>query len=162
MSFTLVSKGNIILSYQPLSAPEIPQEAGHIPLTFVLVIAKFNGRYVWQFNPERNQWEIPGGGIEPNEHPDATAVRELMEEASQRAKNLECKGFFTIQLEPDKRLELGLLYTGELEELAPLVVNNEASHLHLWDLQEAMDGDVSDISYQMFDFVQRDRPYQAE
>jgi 8-oxo-dGTP pyrophosphatase MutT (NUDIX family) len=162
MSFRLVSKGNKILSYQPLSALAIPPEESHIPLTFVLVIARLNGRYVWQFNPERNQWEIPGGGIEPNEHPDNTAVRELMEEATQTAKNLQCKGYFKIQLGSDNRLELGLLYTGELESLAPLVVNSEADRLHLWDLQEAMEGDVSDISYQMFDFVQRDRPYLAE
>jgi 8-oxo-dGTP pyrophosphatase MutT (NUDIX family) len=162
MNFTLVSKGTKVLSYHPLSAPEIPQELAHIPLTFVLVIAKLEGRYVWQFNPERNQWEIPGGGIEPNEHPDATAVRELMEEASQTAKNLQCKGFFQIRLGKDNHLELGMLYAGELESLAPLVVNNEAERIHLWDLQEAMEGDVSDISYQMFTFLPLDTPYQAE
>jgi 8-oxo-dGTP pyrophosphatase MutT (NUDIX family) len=162
MSINLVSLGNIILNYYPLSSAEIPSSHSHIPLTFVLVIAKLEGRYVWQFNPERNQWEIPGGGIEPNEAPDATAVRELMEEASQTAKNLQCKGFFTIQLASDKRLELGLLYTGDLESLAPLVQNNEADRLHLWDLTEDMEGNVSDLSYQMFDLVLRDTPYQLE
>jgi 8-oxo-dGTP pyrophosphatase MutT (NUDIX family) len=145
-----------------MSKPEVPAEERHIPLTFVLVVAKLNGRHVWQFNPERNQWEIPGGGIEPNENPDDTAVRELFEETSQTAKTMQCKGMFKIQLEPDKRFEFGLLYEAELESLAPLVVNSEASRLHLWDLLEDMDAGVSDISYQMFDFVLRDTPYQLE
>lgn len=162
MTINLLSRGHKLLSYQPLSAPEVPAEDAHIPVTFVMVIAKLNGRSVWQYNPERQQWEIPGGGIEPNEHPDETAKRELMEEASQISKNLVCKGIFKIRLEPDKRLELGYLYAGDLEELAPLVVNNEAERLHLWDLQEALDGGISDVSYQMFDFLPLDKPYQAE
>jgi 8-oxo-dGTP pyrophosphatase MutT (NUDIX family) len=162
MSVNIVLSGHKFLSYHPMSVPQVPSEESHIPLTFVLVIAKLNGRYLWQFNPERNQWEIPGGGIEPNEHPDETAVRELFEEATQKVSKLQCKGLFKIQFKPDKRLEFGLLYEGELESLAPLVVNSEASHLHLWDLQENMEGGVSDISYQMFDFVQRDTPYLAE
>lgn len=162
MNFTLVSRGHKLLTYQPVTAPEVPAEDAHIPLTFVMVIAKLKGRYVWQYNPERQQWEIPGGGIEPNEHPDATAKRELMEEASQTCKNLTCKGIFKIRLEPDKRLELGFLYAGDLEELAPLLVNNEAERLHLWDLQEALEGDVSAISYEMFDFLRLDKPYRAE
>jgi 8-oxo-dGTP pyrophosphatase MutT (NUDIX family) len=162
MSITFNTYGNKIVRYQPMSNPEVPAEEKHIPLTFVLVVAKLNGRYVWQFNPERNQWEIPGGGIEPNEHPDDTAVRELMEEASQRAKTMSCKGMFKMQFEPDKRFEFGLLYEAELESLAPLIINSEADKLHLWDLAEDLDGMVSDISYQMFDFVQRDTPYQLD
>ena len=162
MNFKFNPSGNKILSYQPMATEEIPADDAHIPLTFVLVIIKHQGRYLWQFNPERQQWEIPGGGIEANEHPDDTAKRELMEEASQTAKFLQCKGLFKIELQPDKRLELGLLYAGELEELAPLVINAEADKLHLWDLQEALEGHVSDISYQMFEFVQLDKPYRAE
>lgn len=31
--------------------------------------------------PDRGRWTLPGGGVEPREHPDAAVLRELREEA---------------------------------------------------------------------------------
>lgn len=39
-------------------------------------------------------WEIPGGGGEPNESPDETAVREVLEETGLRVKAVAATGWY--------------------------------------------------------------------
>lgn len=44
-----------------------------------------------------NNWIVPGGGVEPNEEPDETAVREVLEEAGVIGSLGRCLGMFEVR-----------------------------------------------------------------
>jgi 8-oxo-dGTP pyrophosphatase MutT (NUDIX family) len=45
---------------------------------------------------ENSSWIVPGGGLEPNEEPSETAVREVMEEAGVSGRLGVCLGVFEV------------------------------------------------------------------
>lgn len=45
-----------------------------------------------------DNWIVPGGGVEPNEEPSCTAVREVLEEAGVVGTLGRCLGMFEVNL----------------------------------------------------------------
>ena len=43
-----------------------------------------------------DNWIVPGGGVDPDEEPSVTAVREVFEEAGVRGKLGRCLGSFEV------------------------------------------------------------------
>lgn len=101
-----------------------------IPLTFVIVAARYADHWVLIYNQHRNRWEIPGGGILPDEMPLDCARREFYEETSQIAGEMSYRGRFLIRL-PEGPYEYGMLYQTELDDLYPFTVNEETTQLRL-------------------------------
>lgn len=124
-----------------------------IPMTFAICVVKQGDKYLWHYNPEREQWEHAGGGIEEGEHPDDTAVRELMEETGQTATNIRCHGVLKLHFVRDERYKYAVLYSGEIGELAPFTPNNESSHLMLWDEKTPIDEPLSQVSYGVLKYL---------
>jgi 8-oxo-dGTP diphosphatase len=100
-----------------------------IPLTHTIIAARYADHWLLIYNQKRNSWELPGGGIMPDESPMECARRELCEESSQVAGELYYRGRFLIRL--DGRYEYGMLYQTELEDLYPFTVNEETTQLRL-------------------------------
>jgi 8-oxo-dGTP pyrophosphatase MutT (NUDIX family) len=141
-----------LLAFIPGEQPLVPQEDAHVPLTFTVVIVRHQGRILFIYNPERAQWENPGGGIEPGEAVDACAHRELMEESSQVAARLEYRGLFKLRFMRDGSMEYGALYTGELDTLRPFVANAEADQMVLCDTPDELPGTVSWLSLMLLNY----------
>lgn len=57
--------------------------------TRVVVVSKYNGKYVYCRHKQRNTWEIPGGHIETGEDWLTAAKRELYEETGATEVKLE-------------------------------------------------------------------------
>src|SRR5687767_9279725 len=109
--------GDELLEFIPGDAP-FPPDAS-IPITFSVVILRCQGRTLVLYNPERQHWEAPGGGMEAGETPDVCACREVREETGQIVEALAYRGLFKIRLQPDRRLEYGALYSAEIDSLQP-------------------------------------------
>lgn len=124
-----------------------------IPMTFAICVVKQSDKYLLHYNPEREQWEHAGGGIEAGEHPDDTAVRELMEESGQTATNVQCLGVLKLHFVRDGVLEYAVLYSGEIGDLAPFTPNNESSKLMLWDEETPVEEPLSQVSYGVLKFL---------
>lgn len=124
-----------------------------IPLTFTQVIVQHENGYLLLYNPERQQWELPGGAIEPNEAVHECAIREVYEETSQHIENPVYRGMFKVQLFPSERLEYGALYTATLKNINPHIPNAESEKILFWNRGELLDNKMSMLGLKMFDFA---------
>lgn len=145
MSLITTPKGDSLLAFHPGDVLDIPETERAIPLPLALVAAWHQGKTLFIFNQWRNVWELPGGMIEQGETPHEAAARELKEESGQSVANLRYAGWMKFRLKPDDRLELGVLYVGELDTIQPFEANAESAKIMLWDMASPIDGDVSAI-----------------
>lgn len=118
-----------------------------IPITFAQTIVVQDRRTLMIFNAERNQWEIPGGGLEPGESLEDCAVRELWEESSQVAESLHPIGYIRVRLvKHGEREEYGAVYGATIGAVQPFVPSAECSRMMLWDGTAPLDGELGTFS----------------
>lgn len=132
MALLITKNGLEVLNFISCDTPQIPEADRHIPLTWTMVVARHGEGYVSAYNFNRNQWELPSGGIEPGESPEDCARRELQEESSQIAGDLVCKGVFKVHDRVSAETMYVALYYTEIETLQPFVPNNETNRLRIW------------------------------
>jgi 8-oxo-dGTP diphosphatase len=149
MTIAITRHGHEILTFIPCDEPLVPEDDAETPLTFSVVVIEYDGQILLLFNPNRQQWEIPGGGIEDEEHPDDAARREVFEETSQIIHTLQHKGVFKMRLQPDGRYEYGALYTGTIGEISPYTPNDESERILLWTPGDPLDGLLGVLSETM-------------
>lgn len=132
--------GNDIVEFLPPDAALDPA----IPLTFTVVVAAHQDRTVLIFNTDRNQWEAPGGGIEPGETIEDCAIREFMEEACQTAESVDLVGYGRMRFHTrGGAQEYCAMFTATVSELQPFTPSAECAQLLLWDGDESvLDGEL--------------------
>ncbi len=132
MAFLITQNGLEVLDFIYCDTPEVPETDRHIPLSWTMVVAQYGEGYISAYNFNRNQWELPSGGIEPGESPKDCARRELLEESGQIASDLVCKGLFKMRDNTQAKPNYCALYYTEIETLQPFVPNAETNQLRIW------------------------------
>lgn len=92
---------------------QFPETYRDSELKYAVILAKYNGKYVFVKHRERETLEIPGGHREPGENIAQTAERELYEETGAVKYSLQ-------QIFPYKVNEFGMLFYAEITELGEL------------------------------------------
>jgi 8-oxo-dGTP diphosphatase len=93
---------------------------GSVPtskLTYVVMGASFQGKWIFVRHRDRITWEMPAGHIEPGESADQTAVRELYEEAGVVRSTLT--HLCDYRVTANGKSEFGRLYRALVEEMEP-------------------------------------------
>ena len=87
-------------------------------LLFAVIMAKYEGKWVFARHKERTTWEIPGGHRDEAEPINSTASRELFEETG--AKKFKLFPVCVYSVERDGEESYGHLFYSEIEELKEL------------------------------------------
>ncbi|MBZ0301448.1 MAG: NUDIX hydrolase [Anaerolineae bacterium] len=146
--------GDLLVEFRPGVEAVVPDDLAHLKLEFSVVVAKREGRVLLVYNPWRKEWELPAGSIEPGEAPSDAARRELAEESGQRAAALRCIGLLLLHIQRGNRLELGAVYTSQIESLLPFQPNDEAAQMLWWDRQSPVEGHLNEIAAALCELVE--------
>ena len=140
--------GDELLGFFPSDAPFSLPDHPDLPIVFSCVLARYEGKTLFEFHVRRKGWELPTGLIEPGENPAETARRELFEETAQIASSLTFAGMCLLWLKRGV-FELGTMYIAELDTLQPFTANEEVSQIMLWDFAQPVAEYVDDISVEL-------------
>ena len=141
-------QGNTLLEFIPTTEDTA---SAFQPLTGALVVARWGDRYLFVFDRQRRQWEIPGGTIEEGETPRECAAREFKEETNQEAESLHFCGLAKTAAS-DGLTEYTALFSAVLDELLPFQRNDEIERIALWDLTQDI-GEVNPIDRKLVDYA---------
>lgn len=100
-------------------------------LTYSVISAKFEGKWIFVRHNKRTTWEIAGGHIEDGETSFEAAGRELMEETGALKFNLVC--ITTYSVTKERETGWGRLYFADVKELGPIPDNSEIAEIILLD-----------------------------
>ena len=97
--------------YDPLFVPDSK-------LTYSVISARFENRWIFVRHNQRTTFEIAGGHIEKGETSFEAAGRELMEETGALKFNLSCIATYSVK--KDGETGWGRLYLAEVFEIGPI------------------------------------------
>ncbi|NHN54401.1 NUDIX domain-containing protein [Calidifontibacter sp. DB0510] len=115
------------------------------PLAVAVMIATDGERICLVHNKNRDQWELPGGEIEPGESPKEAAVREFAEEAGGSMRDARFVGVRRLRLASGLEVRCAL-FTGAVVATRELVPNAEIAGVAWISIDDASAlGRVSDL-----------------
>ena len=110
--------------YDPLFEPDAI-------LTYSVISAKFENKWIFVRHHKRSTLEIAGGHIEEGESSYEAARRELMEETGAVKFNLLCVATYSVKM--DGKTGYGRLYMAEVFELGPIPDISEIAEVILME-----------------------------
>jgi 8-oxo-dGTP diphosphatase len=137
--------GNELLAIDVVGEDELGSPHPDIALPLSLVVVMHAGRVLMIFNRWRQEWELPGGMIEPLETPRQAAYRELDEETGISAADLRFRARTTFSLKRPDRFEYAAVFSVVLDDLPELRVNAEASGFLWWSPSSQVEEDMSSL-----------------
>ncbi len=100
-------------------------------LTYSVISAKYQGKWIFVRHHKRSTWEIAGGHIEPGETSFEAAGRELMEETGALKFTLVCIATYSVTI--DRETGWGRLYLAIVAEIGPIPDISEIAEAMLSD-----------------------------
>lgn len=122
--FINIFKMTEVKFYDPLFEPDTK-------LTYSVISAKFENRWIFVRHHNRTTFEIAGGHIEKGETSLEAAHRELMEETGALRFNLNCVATYSVKKVGETGY--GRLYLAEVFELGPIPDISEIAEVILLD-----------------------------
>lgn len=100
-------------------------------ITYSVIPARYQGKWLFVRHHARTTWEIAGGHIEEGETSHEAAVRELMEETGAIGFIMECVATYSVT--KDGETGWGRLYLADIDEIGPIPDISEIKEIILLD-----------------------------
>jgi 8-oxo-dGTP diphosphatase len=124
--------GNALTAFLPVAS--VFGAPDDVPMPAALAVVWYDRHLLLVFDRFRQQWELPGGRIDPGETPHQAATRELQEESGLRLPTLALAGYARFRLATPPHDEYAAVYTGHTtarhHDFTP---NQEISAIRWWD-----------------------------
>ena len=111
-----------IITFCPAAQPVLDEK-----IAFAVIVAQFQGKWVFRRQKKRTTWEIPGGHREFGESVTAAAKRELWEETG--AKDFSIEHVCTYSVLRDGEESYGGLFYAQIKTLGGLPPEMEIGEL---------------------------------
>lgn len=109
----------------------VNEDTQNLPITFSVIVSKYQGKWVLCQHKQRSTWEVPGGHIEPGETPEEAARRELYEESGAKEYDLQEVGVYGVKR--DEQEDFGMLYFAQIHSFDTLPRDFEMKRVELFD-----------------------------
>jgi len=96
-------------------------------LTYVIIGARYSGRWIFVFHNRRKGYSLPAGHIDEGEDPDVAARRELAEESGALEFTISCIATYTVV--SGKVAGSGRLYYAEVSEIGEIIDTDEIGNI---------------------------------
>jgi 8-oxo-dGTP diphosphatase len=106
---------------------------GSSPFACSVVVVELADKCCSVFNVSRQQWELPGGSVEPGESAHTTALRELAEETGIRADRASLVARAEFKFGGEATKYLAAIFTVVLYTAPDLVKSDELNSFIWWD-----------------------------
>jgi 8-oxo-dGTP diphosphatase len=108
-----------------------------VKLTYSVIAANYNGRWIFVRHNDRSTWEIAGGHIEDGESPFDAARRELAEETGAQEFDLHCVATYSV--EKDGKKGFGQLFAADVHSMGKIPDASEIAEVQLMgDLPDSL------------------------
>lgn len=94
------------------------ERVDEVLIRFVVIMARFRGRWIFVRHRDRATWEIPGGHVEAGESLDEAARRELWEESG--AADFDLHALCDYSVDRDGDVGYGRLFLADVSSLGEL------------------------------------------
>ena len=108
-----------------------PSYVPDIALTYSVISARMNGKWLFVRHQNRTTWEIAGGHIENGETSHEAACRELMEETGALRFDIVCIATYSVTINGERGF--GRLYLAEIYELGAIPDISEIGEVMMLD-----------------------------
>lgn len=101
-------------------------------MQYAVVMARFEGKWIFVQHKERNTWEIPGGRVEVEEIVFDCASRELMEETGAIKFALFPMATYGVKKDAESLESYGMLFFADVHEMGSLPEESEMARQELY------------------------------
>jgi 8-oxo-dGTP diphosphatase len=125
--------GGSLVSFVRLDSASLEDQGVPSPFACSLVIVQWGQQVLLGFNVSRQQWELPGGAVEPGESAHEAALRELAEETGIRVHRISLVARAEFIFGGEATTYLAAVFAVVLGSPPELVQSDELNSFIWWD-----------------------------
>jgi 8-oxo-dGTP diphosphatase len=127
------ARGGSLESFVRLDSAPPENPDGSSPFACSLVVVQWVAQVLLGFNVSRQQWELPGGSVEPGESAHDAALRELAEETGIWASHFSLVARAEFKFGGEETKYLAAVFTVVLDGPPQLVASDELKSFVWWE-----------------------------